>query len=51
MIVTMAYDEDLANRIRELIASEDGYTEQKMFGGIGFMIDGFARALPPKEKK
>src|SRR5438874_4442137 len=31
MIVTMAYDEDLANRIRELIASEDGYTEQKMF--------------------
>ena len=36
----MAYDEDLANRIRELIASEDGYTEQKMFGGIGFMIDG-----------
>jgi hypothetical protein len=25
MIVTMAYDEDLANRIRELIASEDGY--------------------------
>jgi TfoX/Sxy family transcriptional regulator of competence genes len=40
MIVTMAYGEDLANRIRELIASEDGYTEQKMFGGIGFMIDG-----------
>src|SRR3989454_11750088 len=40
MIVTMAFDEDLANRIRELIASEDGYTEQKMFGGIGFMIDG-----------
>jgi TfoX/Sxy family transcriptional regulator of competence genes len=39
MIVTMAYDEDLANRIRELIASEDGYTQQKMFGGIGFMID------------
>src|SRR6266496_2250105 len=40
MMVTMASDEDLANRIRELIASEDGYTEQKMFGGIGFMIDG-----------
>ena len=37
MIDTMAYDEDLANRIRELIASEDGYTEQKMFGAIGFM--------------
>src|SRR5262249_2103209 len=40
MIVTMAYDEDLANRIRELIASEDGYTEQKTCGGIGFMIEG-----------
>jgi len=40
MIVTMAYDEDLANRIRELIASEDGYSEQKMFGGIGFMLNG-----------
>ena len=40
MIVMVAYDEDLANRIRELIGSEDGYTEQKMFGGIGFMIDG-----------
>src|SRR6476620_6225482 len=40
MIRTMAYDEDLANRIRELIASEGGYAEQKMFGGVGFMIDG-----------
>jgi len=39
MIATMTCDEDLANRIRELIASEDGYAEQKMFGGIGFMID------------
>jgi hypothetical protein len=39
MIVTMAY-EDLANRIRQLIGSEDGYTELKMFGDIGVMIDG-----------
>jgi hypothetical protein len=31
MIVTMAYDEDLANRPRA-DRSEDGYTEQKMFG-------------------
>jgi len=29
MIVTMAYDGDLANRICELIASEDAYTEQR----------------------
>jgi hypothetical protein len=46
MIVTMAYDEDLAIRIRELIASEDGYTEQKMFGGIGFMFQGGDRGSP-----
>jgi TfoX/Sxy family transcriptional regulator of competence genes len=36
----MAYDEDLANRVRELIAAEDGLTEQKMFGGLAFLIDG-----------
>lgn len=36
----MAYDEDLANRIRELIGAEPALTEQKMFGGLGFMIAG-----------
>jgi TfoX/Sxy family transcriptional regulator of competence genes len=36
----MAYDEDLANRIRELIAGEDGVVEQKMFGGLAFLIGG-----------
>ena len=36
----MAYDEDLANRIRELIAMEAGLTEKKMFGGLAFLIDG-----------
>ena len=36
----MAYDEDLANRIRELIASEPGLTEKKMFGGLAFLING-----------
>jgi TfoX/Sxy family transcriptional regulator of competence genes len=36
----MAYDEDLANRIRELLAGEPGVTEQRMFGGLAFMIDG-----------
>ena len=29
----MAYDEDLADRIRELVAGENGLTEKKMFGG------------------
>jgi TfoX/Sxy family transcriptional regulator of competence genes len=36
----MAYDEDLANRIRELILTEDGISEQKMFGGLAFLING-----------
>ena len=36
----MAYDEDLADRIRELLASQRGVTEKKMFGGLGFMVSG-----------
>jgi len=36
----MAYDEDLANRIRELLATEDGVTETRMFGGLAFLIGG-----------
>ena len=36
----MAYDEDLADRIRELIGAEPAVTEQRMFGGLGFMIGG-----------
>lgn len=36
----MAYDERLADRIRDALASEDGVTERKMFGGIAFMVNG-----------
>src|SRR5271156_5202102 len=36
----MAYDEDLANRIRELVGSERGVEEKRMFGGLAFLIDG-----------
>ena len=36
----MAYDEDLANRIRELVGGEAGVTEKKMFGGLAFLIGG-----------
>jgi TfoX/Sxy family transcriptional regulator of competence genes len=36
----VAYDEDLANRIRELIAGEADVTETKMFGGLAFLIGG-----------
>ena len=36
----MAYDEDLAERIRERVAAEDGLTERRMFGGLAFLING-----------
>src|SRR4051794_16312913 len=36
----MAYDEDLANRLRELLAGESGVVEKKMFGGLAFLIGG-----------
>src|SRR5213594_237431 len=36
----MAYDEKLAERIRELIAGETTVTEQKMFGGLAFLVGG-----------
>ena len=36
----MAYDEELANRIRELLGDRDGLTEMKMFGGLAFLIGG-----------
>jgi TfoX/Sxy family transcriptional regulator of competence genes len=36
----MAYDETLADRVRNLLASDPGYGERKMFGGLCFMLDG-----------
>lgn len=41
----MAYDEELAGRVRDLLADEPGaagreLTEKKMFGGLGFMVGG-----------
>ena len=36
----MAYDEALAERIRELLVPREAVTERKMFGGIGFMLAG-----------
>jgi len=36
----VVYDEDLANRIRELVKAEPGVTEQRMFGGLAFLIHG-----------
>jgi TfoX/Sxy family transcriptional regulator of competence genes len=36
----MAYDEELAERIRKLIVGEPTLTEKKMFGGLAFLIGG-----------
>jgi TfoX/Sxy family transcriptional regulator of competence genes len=36
----MPYDEDLADRIRGLLAGEPDITEQKMFGGLAFLMGG-----------
>jgi TfoX N-terminal domain len=36
----VAYDEDLVNRIRELIAGEPDVSEQTMFGGLVFLVGG-----------
>jgi TfoX/Sxy family transcriptional regulator of competence genes len=36
----MAYDEDLAERIREIVQREDGLSEKKMFGGLAFLVNG-----------
>jgi TfoX/Sxy family transcriptional regulator of competence genes len=36
--LTMAYDESLVARIREVLARRDDVREQKMFGGIAFMV-------------
>jgi TfoX/Sxy family transcriptional regulator of competence genes len=36
----VAYDKELAERIRELVADESSVTEQRMFGGLAFLIKG-----------
>jgi hypothetical protein len=36
----MAYEERLADRLRGLLAAEEGIGEKKMFGGLAFLLDG-----------
>jgi hypothetical protein len=36
----VAYDEDLANQVREVVGMEKGLTEKRMFGGLAFLING-----------
>ncbi len=36
----MAHDEGLAQRVREILSEHMGYEEKRMFGGIGFLLQG-----------
>jgi hypothetical protein len=36
----MAYDEELAHRVRAVLGAEPALTEKRMFGGLGFMVEG-----------
>jgi TfoX/Sxy family transcriptional regulator of competence genes len=36
----MAYDEELADRIREVVSGEAGLSEKRMFGGLAFLVNG-----------
>ena len=36
----MAYDEELADRIREVVQGEPGLSEKRMFGGLAFLVNG-----------
>jgi len=36
----MPYDEDVAHRLRELLAEQDGISERRMFGGLAFLQHG-----------
>jgi TfoX/Sxy family transcriptional regulator of competence genes len=36
----MAFDENLAARIRKALARKNGVEEKKMFGGVGFLLNG-----------
>lgn len=39
-MLRMAYDEDLARRIRDLLDGEADITEKRMFGGVAFLAGG-----------
>ena len=36
----MAYDKELADRVRDVVQDEPGLSEQRMFGGLAFLVHG-----------
>lgn len=45
----MAYDEHLADRIRELVAATGEFSERKMFGGLAFLVGGHMAVVASRE--
>ena len=45
----MAYDEELANRLREQVQGESGVIEKRMFGGLAFLINGHMAVTASRE--
>jgi TfoX/Sxy family transcriptional regulator of competence genes len=45
----MAYDEELADRIRELIGDQPRVSEQRMFGGLAFLVGGHMAVAASRE--
>ena len=45
----MAYDEALADRVREIIAASGEFSERKMFGGLAFMVAGHMAVAASRE--
>jgi TfoX/Sxy family transcriptional regulator of competence genes len=45
----MAYDEQLADRLRALVEGEPGLTERKMFGGLAFLVGGHMAVAASKD--
>jgi TfoX N-terminal domain len=45
----VAYDDELAERIRELLVDEPGVTETKMFGGLAFLVGGHLAVAASRE--
>ncbi len=45
----MAFDAELAERVRELLAAERGVDEKRMFGGLAFLVNGHMSVAVSRE--
>ena len=45
----MPYDEELAERLRDLLEGRPGVAEKSMFGGLAFLVDGHMAAAAGRD--